>query len=459
MATAKYFIYLSISKSEEEKEEEKKMTKEEKKKKTEEEKKKKAKEKRKKSNLIIRYRDNGIDVKAPSGFSLAPYFFDEKAQQIKERSTYPEKDDFNKRLVELVTHIKTSAAETLEPITKEWLKTAIDKYHYPNKYKIESTGSKPPTLFEYIQKNFIDEIFERRNKKNARVSKNTAIQYSIMFNHLKRFCEYKGREYDFIDIDEQFGKDYVAFREIQFISKNTIGKELRFFKSVIKSADIKSTKLNIRIDSEYKGIQPAKEEAGNIALTNDELSDLINMRLHNHPYLDRIRDQFVILCRTACRYSDLDKVGLLVENGLIKMKQEKTGNMVYIPIHPDVQRIMDKYEGKLPKVMAAQYFNESMKKICSAIWRMRKESYSTLKTIGGETITVSKPRYKWVSSHTGRRTFATNEIDAGTPIPVIMAITGHKTQESFMKYVKKTQEDYARKMLELWNERLKGGNQ
>lgn len=49
----------------------------------------------------------------------------------------------------------------------------------------------------------------------------------------------------------------------------------------------------------------------------------------------------------------------------------------------------------------------------------------------------------WVLSHTARRSFATNAYLAGLPPISIMKITGHKTESSFMKYIKISEKENA----------------
>jgi integrase len=56
-------------------------------------------------------------------------------------------------------------------------------------------------------------------------------------------------------------------------------------------------------------------------------------------------------------------------------------------------------------------------------------------TKGGKKIRTSNQRWKAVSSHCGRRTFATIQVLASTPINLIMLMTGHKTLASFDKYI------------------------
>lgn len=55
---------------------------------------------------------------------------------------------------------------------------------------------------------------------------------------------------------------------------------------------------------------------------------------------------------------------------------------------------------------------------------------------GAKTYRKSIPRYALVSSHTARRTFATNAYLAGILPARIMLITGHKTEQAFFRYIR-----------------------
>ncbi|GAB6011487.1 site-specific integrase [Viscerimonas tarda] len=47
-----------------------------------------------------------------------------------------------------------------------------------------------------------------------------------------------------------------------------------------------------------------------------------------------------------------------------------------------------------------------------------------------------KEKWQLITPHTGRRTFSTNAYLAGIPVFRIMLITGHKTEQSFFKYIR-----------------------
>ena len=64
-----------------------------------------------------------------------------------------------------------------------------------------------------------------------------------------------------------------------------------------------------------------------------------------------------------------------------------------------------------------------------------------------------KPKYAWITSHTCRRSFCTNEFLAGTPVELIMKISGHKNVKDFYKYIRISNEQAAEKIKMLWIER------
>ena len=60
-------------------------------------------------------------------------------------------------------------------------------------------------------------------------------------------------------------------------------------------------------------------------------------------------------------------------------------------------------------------------------------------------------KYAWVSSHTARRSFCTNEYLSGTPCDLIMAISGHKTEKAFKNYIKADTTKKASMVKKLWD--------
>jgi integrase len=80
-------------------------------------------------------------------------------------------------------------------------------------------------------------------------------------------------------------------------------------------------------------------------------------------------------------------------------------------------------------------------------------AFSKEYTLQNITVTKNYKRYELLCSHTARRTFATNEYKAGTPAISIMAITGHKTEKDFLKYIKLNSKEHAQIVKMLQDER------
>ena len=71
------------------------------------------------------------------------------------------------------------------------------------------------------------------------------------------------------------------------------------------------------------------------------------------------------------------------------------------------------------------------------------ELIETKKVRGGKTIVEVVPKYKLITTHTARKSGATNMYLAGIPSIDIMKLTGHTTEVSFLKYIKVTKQETA----------------
>ena len=102
--------------------------------------------------------------------------------------------------------------------------------------------------------------------------------------------------------------------------------------------------------------------------------------------------------------------------------------------------------GKLPRAPSNQRFNDYIKEAAEA---------AELKKKGRLTKDPSLPLHECISSHTARRSFATNLYLSGFPVLDKMKITGHATEKAFLKYLKVSKRDTAKRL----NEHYKKGNE
>jgi integrase len=166
------------------------------------------------------------------------------------------------------------------------------------------------------------------------------------------------------------------------------------------------------------------------------------------PYLAKARDLFLIGCWTGLRVSDYTELTKAnIWGGDIHIRQNKTKDPVTIPMHPVTQSILEKYDYSLSKI-SQQKLNDYIKDVAKAAGI--DEPISTTITKAGKKLTITKPKYEWVTTHTGRRSFATNLYLSGFPSIDIMKITGHRTEQAFMRYIRITNEQTAEKLRAHW---------
>jgi integrase len=327
----------------------------------------------------------------------------------------------------------------------QWLETIIDKHWHPEKYRTN--------LFTFIQ-SFIDQSETKPNPKTGRpVCYKMRREYKVSFQYLKDFADEKKKEIDFKDIDLTFYNDYTQFLQKKNLAVNTIGKKIQTLKIFLNAA--KEENKNPYDGYRSKKFVAMTEESDTIYLSEAELQSIYDLDLSKDEVSERIRDLFIVGCWTGCRFSDISQITPeSIMGGMINMRQHKTGKKVIIPLHPVVTAILNKYNGALPKPVTNQEFNRALKVIAENA-KINSPVFKRI-TKGGKVEANTYKKFKLVTTHTARRSFATNLYKNGFPTISIMAITGHTTEKSFLKYIKVTPDEHALKLQEHWeNKHLK----
>jgi len=418
--------------------------------------KKESKKKSDEVNILIRF-SNGrqFDLTAISGQQIKPDFWNNETGKARNVAAFKDSDKFQDNLDKLETFIKDEFKATPDKtaINKDWLNTTIDKFYNPGKYMQENK-----TLFGFI-KDFIENEDKRTNIETGKsLSLKTKQEYHTTFSYLQRYAEKFG-EPDFIDIDLEFYDQFVDFlRNYEIKDKdanivkpglavNTIGKRIKTLKTFLNDATEKG--INTYSKFKSKKFKKLTEESDNIYLTKEELNQFYQFDFSNKPYLERVRDLFIVGCWTGLRFSDLKQLTPdRMESDFIKLNPYKTEKPVVIPIHNTVKEILNKYNGKLPEPISNQKFNDYLKEAA----RTAKINSYFVKTFSEKGMRHEKkyPKHELISSHTARRSFCTNAYKDNIPTLSIMAISGHKTEKAFLKYIKVEPEEHAKKVLQMW---------
>jgi len=399
------------------------------------------------ANIRVRF-SNGrkFDLTANSTKQINPDFWNNSQGQVRQRAEFQDADKFQENLDDLKSWILKQFNDTPNKtkINKDWLNLTIDKFYSPDKYLQDNT-----TLFGYIQ-HFINNSTTRINPKTGNpVCYKMRREYEVTFRNLKEYAN-KFNEPDFIDMDMEFYQQFVDFLRKKGMATNTIGKKIQTLKIFLNSA----TEKGINPYQKYKSrnFVTLSEESDNIYLTKEELKQLYEYDFTDKPKLERVRDLFIVGCWTGLRYSDLQQITPDKINGdFIELKQQKTGKKVVIPVHFTVKEILKKYNGVLPKSISNQKYNEYLK-IAAKDAKLNNTFIKTAST-NGMKHEKTYPKHELISSHTARRAFCTNAYKDNIPTLAIMAISGHQTEFSFLKYIKADSKEHAEKVLKIWKEK------
>jgi integrase len=323
-----------------------------------------------------------------------------------------------------------------------WLQETIDKFWYPDKYSV--------TLFKFISE-YIDKTDTRINPKTSRpVCYKMKREYERTFELLKDYAADQKITLDFKDINLDFYEGFTDYLQKKNLAKNTIGKKIQTLKIFLNAAQVEG--VNHYSAFKSRNFVSVTEEADTIYLNEAELESIYKKDFSSAPHLDRIRDLFLVGCWTGCRFSDWNQITPEnISEGMISIKQTKTGDPVKIPLHPVVRSILGKYDGRLPALISNQKFNDALKKVAEAA--EINDTVTKRTTKGGTIKTKTFEKWELVTSHCARRSFATNQYKSGVPSITIMAVTGHRSEKAFLKYLRVTSTEHAKKMQEHWDQR------
>lgn len=306
-------------------------------------------------------------------------------------------------------------------------------------------------LFSLIQK-FIDNEISYRGRQRQ---DNTTRTYKTTLNHLKAFAAKNKIALDYDNITLDFYNQYVTYLRKQGLNINSIGRDIKNIKTFMNEAVDMGYTTNLQF--KHKKFAVGREDTEAVYLTWDEILKLYRHDFSDNKRLERVRDLFVFGCCVGLRYSDFSRIKPenIIKDGsdyFIKVTTQKTGEMVIIPAHPLVLEILKKYKSEnstLPRSVSSQRFNDYIKEACKIVGEA--ESKAAGKAVGfNETGRLpGEPElqlWQCVSSHTARRSMATNYYLEGFPVIDLTKITGHKTESSFLRYIKLSKLDAARRL-------------
>ncbi|HZX73306.1 MAG TPA: phage integrase SAM-like domain-containing protein [Cyclobacteriaceae bacterium] len=351
--------------------------------------------------------------------------------------------------------------ESLSPREKENL-LELNKYLKSLKHTVEDFEAKKynskslvkDDLHEFIKASMEDDLKLRKEEvkketdffklwqslidgtrvKGVKLTANTIKSKQQTLNKLADFALDTGFKPTFQNLDKEFYSKFVNYLENQSahrkdvpdLKPNSVGKHIKEVKAILREADDQG---KIEVNQSYlkKSFSVIRKPSPSISLNIEDLEKIRALKLKGSKAANR--DVFVMACFVGARHSDWkqihpDNVETDGKEEALGINQQKTQNKIFVPIHPVVKKIWRQYGGNPPKVISSNKLAEDIRAIC-------KDADL------GE-------KYTAISTHTARRSFATNSYLAGMDVHQIMNCTGHKTEASFLNYLKLEGKDKAR---------------
>jgi integrase len=278
------------------------------------------------------------------------------------------------------------------------------------------------------------------DRRRTEIQPNSMKAYAALYQNLRLYQEATGRAWQL---------DTLAAQDVELF-QSWLVSDRGFHNTTIERRVIALKKFLEhhagRVSIDYRALRPLHKVkvARNfhpVTLTPDELEGINQLSLRHIHRLERVRDLFLLQTWTGLRFSDVvrlspEHVKSTKDGSRVRVDINKTGDYSDIPLFPVAAEILAKYDGYAPTI-SNQKFNKFIKEVMAlgaeAIPSLNEE-ISQFHHEGNRKVTVKKPKFHWVSSHTSRRTFITLNIQLGTPQHYVMKWSNHTDPRSFRKY-------------------------
>ncbi|MCK0179695.1 site-specific integrase [Flavobacteriaceae bacterium S0862] len=400
--------------------------------------------------LRLLYRHNNKDYvfSVKTKFDVERDYWKKHYKNTKDAEIKKMQVKVNSELQKIESHVLDAFnEENVNLINKEWLIEQIDLFYNPLSIEKESEDA-----LYWIAKIALDAHLKDNGKGGVGLSKSRINAYNRLSELFKEFQ--RNKKVKIKELDRRKFEDFKKWLFSKEYSETYALKKLSDLKTVCKEAKANG----IETASDYFGIKTKQgktyeEDMDVITLTNAEIASIEEVELKNQALINA-RKWLILACFTGQRGQALierikeENFHIYGKDLIIKFRQKKGNKPVTIPVLPKVKQI---YEEGLPYPISIQKLNKHFKtigrlaKINQQIMG-RKQEVIEIETKHGKKkvrrgVKKLRPKFKYFSSHIGRRTFATihNNI---LPRPVIMKVTGHTKESTFLSYINQSNDEH-----------------
>ncbi len=357
-------------------------------------------------------------------------------QRVRASRDFPRHKAFNQRLnlfeSEAIRLWDEYNAQGILPTAKEFKQALINS--------IEDIHEEAPRLLPFIQQ--VIEEREGMNKPSGSIK-----VYKNCLKNLEAYQDKRKKKLNFDMLDSAFVNDFKSFLFAQNFADSYVHKIFTTLKMFVRMAEDRGVYENCNLLKTKLDVQ--KRGKDNIYLTEAEIETLFKLELTGK--LANVRDLFLIGCFTGLRFSDYSIIKQEniqpIEHGgkeveCLVITTQKTKQKVVLPIvNPMLLAILERNNWEAPRKISNQKLNDYLKELGQIAGFTQEIEVNEYKAGGHQKRTCQK--WELMTTHTARRSFATNAYKRGLPAGDIMKFTGHTTVASFMKYIKVTTEEAA----------------
>lgn len=400
------------------------------------------------ARLYVRF-SNGrsLNLMKATPLLINPKYFNSQSGKVRQVAEFIEKIAFEASMEGVRSLIIDQYSTDLKKgkqIDSDWLQECIDN-HFCSNERVDKT-----LLINYFDQ-YIEYIKNKTNERTGQLgaSIGTIRKYTTIKHKIEDFQKHSKKKYYLKDVDLNFRSDFMDYlTKKDLLSRNTVGRYLRFLKTVCIQAKNEGYPVSPELDL-VKGF---KVRTQFIVFNEEDIEKIKKVTITDSELL-KAKDWLILGCYLGQRASDLLQLkadSIITRNNrkYVELLQKKTDKRVLIPILKEAQKILSKYNDHFPPSYsknvgsATAVFNRGIKKICKLAGIDEMTEGERINPLTKRKEGGVYPKYELVSSHICRRSFASIHYGKA-PTSVLSSITGHTTERAFLEYIGKSAIDQA----------------
>jgi len=354
--------------------------------------------------LVYRYKkdENGKNVmlKYSTGLKVRFKNWDSKSYRAKHGVNLPEDDA---RLInDIIRKLEIDSVRIVKDKPDIKVSEFKDELDYLLDVKERPKTKHEITVVEYFKKFILKSTAHDR----------TIAKFNGVYNHLINYEKDLDKEITFDQINPEFSEHFTQWLyRTKKHSQNNASKVIGVLKQVVEDAYENEYHSNARFKSKKFKVSRIKTSKHYLDLTELEMFAAID--LSKQPTLERARDLWAIAAFSGLRYSDFSRLQkkhlkkvkgkLLIHMHTYKGRDSKEDNEIVIPVLPQLDSILKKYDYEPPQAYSSQKMNQYIKEAAKKAKLNR--TVDITKSIAGKTKNSTGPLSDQITNHTARYTF------------------------------------------------------